>query len=61
MPPKAKITKDMILNAAFEVARETGADHINARTVAKKLNCSTPVSYTHLRMPSAIFWALRVI
>lgn len=46
MPPKAKITRDMILNAAFEVARETGADHINARTVAKKLNCSTqPVMY----------------
>lgn len=46
MPPKAKITKDMILNAAFEVARETGADGINARTVAKKLNCSTqPVMY----------------
>lgn len=46
MPPKPKITKDMIINAAFEVAREMGADAINARTVAKKLNCSTqPVMY----------------
>lgn len=46
MPPKAKITKDMIINAAFEVARQTGADNINARTVALELNCSTqPVMY----------------
>lgn len=46
MPPKAKITKDMVINAAFEVARETGAENINARTVSKKLNCSTqPVMY----------------
>lgn len=46
MPPKAKITKDMIIDAAFEVAREAGVENINARTVAKKLNCSTqPVMY----------------
>lgn len=46
MPPKAKITKDMVIDAAFEVAREMGAENINARTVSKKLNCSTqPVMY----------------
>ena len=46
MPPKAKITKEMVIDAAFEVARETGAENINARTVSKKLNCSTqPVMY----------------
>ncbi len=46
MPPKPKITKDMVIDAAFEVARETGAENINARTVANKLNCSTqPVMY----------------
>ncbi len=46
MPPKAKITKDMVIDAAFEVAREAGGESINARTVAKKLNCSTqPVMY----------------
>lgn len=46
MPPKPKITKDMVIEAAFEIARETGAENINARTVAKKLNCSTqPVMY----------------
>ena len=46
VPPRAKITKEMIIAAAFEVARETGAENINARTVSKKLNCSTqPVMY----------------
>ena len=46
MPPKAKITKDMIIDAAFEVACKIGAENINARTIANKLNCSTqPVMY----------------
>ena len=46
MPPKVKVTKDMVIDAAFEIAREAGAENINARTVAKKLNCSTqPVMY----------------
>ncbi len=46
MPPRIKITKEMVIDAAFEVAREAGGENINARTVAKKLNCSTqPVMY----------------
>ena len=46
MPPKAKITRDMIVTAAFDIARQTGAENINARTVSQKLNCSTqPVMY----------------
>ena len=46
MPPKAKITRDMVIDAAFEIARQTGAENINARTVSQKLNCSTqPVMY----------------
>ena len=36
MPAKVKITKEMIINAAFAVARETGAENINARTVAER-------------------------
>ena len=46
MPAKIKATKEMIIDAAFAVARETGAENINARTVSKRLNCSTqPVMY----------------
>lgn len=46
MPPKPKITREMIIDAAFDIAREDGSENINARTVAKKLKCSTqPVMY----------------
>lgn len=46
MPAKAKVTKEMIVDAAFAVAREAGAENINARTVSDRLHCSTqPVMY----------------
>lgn len=46
MPPKAKITRDMVIDAAFEIARTVGAEEISARTVAEKLGSSTqPVMY----------------
>lgn len=46
MPPKAKITREMVINAAFEIARTNGANEISARTVAEKLGTSTqPVMY----------------
>lgn len=36
----------MVIDAALAIAREAGAENINARTVARKLNCSTqPVMY----------------
>ena len=46
MPAKVKVTKEMIVDAAFALAREAGAENINARTVSERLNCSTqPVMY----------------
>ena len=46
MPAKPKVTKEMIVDAAFAVAREAGAETINARTVSERLKCSTqPVMY----------------
>ena len=46
MPPKAKVTREMIIDAAFEIIRNTGVETVNARTVSKELNCSTqPVMY----------------
>ena len=46
MPAKPKISKEMIVDAAFEIARKEGMENINARTVSEKLNCSTqPVMY----------------
>jgi len=41
MPPRIKITKDSILEAAFMVAKEKGIQHVNARELARQLNCST--------------------
>ncbi len=46
MPAKAKVTKEMIIEAAFEITRAEGAENVNARTVSQKLGCSTqPVMY----------------
>ena len=46
MPPKTKVTAEMIVNAAIEVVRQSGFENINARTVSGKLHCSTqPVMY----------------
>lgn len=51
MPPKAKITEEMIIDAGFEIARESGAENINARTISKRLGCSTqPVLYHFRKM-----------
>lgn len=41
MPPKIKNTKKDIVKAAVEIARENGAEAINARAIAAALNCST--------------------
>lgn len=46
MPPKARITKEMIVEEAFQIARTQGADKITARSIAQRLQCSTqPVLY----------------
>ena len=41
MPPKVKITKDKIIEAALEIVRINGEQAINARSIAATLNCST--------------------
>lgn len=41
MPPKQKITREMILEAAFSLTRTKGIDAVNARSIAKALGCST--------------------
>ena len=45
MPASKKVTKDDIVNAAFEVMRDGGFGSVNARSVAKKLGCSTQPIY----------------
>lgn len=46
MPPKAKITKEMILDVAFGIIQSDGIDKVTARNISEQLNCSTqPVLY----------------
>ena len=45
MPAVKKVSKEAIVDAAVEVLREGGAAAINARSVAKKLGCSTQPIY----------------
>ena len=47
MPPKVKVTKQMVADASFEVVRAKGHENLNARTIAEYLGCSTqPVLYS---------------
>lgn len=41
MPPKAKYTRDQIIDAAFGIVREKGRDALSARSLARALNSST--------------------
>ena len=58
MPPKVKITREDIVNAGYALARECGTDAVNARSVAKKLGCSTQPVFSNFaamaRMRNAI-------
>ncbi len=51
MPPKVKVTKSDIINAAVDIVRDGGAEAINARTIASVLNCSTqPIFFNFATM-----------
>lgn len=46
MPPKPKITKEMILETVLEITRKTGFETVNARNIANQLECSTRPIFT---------------
>ena len=41
MPPKERLTKEVILSGAFELLRREGYEALNARSLAGELGCST--------------------
>lgn len=46
MPTKIKISKEMILETAFEIVRKYGTEKLSNRELANKLNCSIrPIYY----------------
>ena len=46
MPPKAKFTKEQIVNAALDIIRENGASELTARALGKKLGSSACPIFT---------------
>lgn len=47
MPPKQKITKEMLLTQAFQIAREQGIDAVTSRSVAAATGCSIQPVFSH--------------
>ena len=46
MPTKIRISKEMILDAAFEIVRQDGMEKLSNRELANKLKCSIrPIYY----------------
>lgn len=46
MPPKAKITKEMILDVAFDIVQREDIDKVTTRSISQQLSCSIqPVLY----------------
>lgn len=41
MPPKIRTSKDMIVEAGYNIADKDGIDHVNCRAIADELGCST--------------------
>lgn len=46
MPPKAKFTKEQIVNAALDIIRENGTSELTARALGKRLGSSACPIFT---------------
>ena len=47
--PKQRITKEMVVNAAFEIARNQGMEQVMVKNIADKIGCSTQPIYSYCR------------
>lgn len=47
MPPKQKITKEILLEHAFAIAEEGGIQSVTSRSVAKRAGCSIQPVFSH--------------
>lgn len=45
--PKQRITKEMVVKAAFELAREGGMEQVLVKNIAEKLGCSVQPIYSY--------------
>ncbi len=58
MPPKVRITKEDIIKTAVDLVRRDGAGAINARTIAKELNCSTQPVFSNFATMEELRYAV---
>lgn len=54
MPPKVTFTKEYVIEAAYEILRESGIEELSARKIAEKLNCSTAPVYSTFESMEAL-------
>ena len=47
--PKQRITREIVVNAAFELARTGGMDHVLVKTIAERLGCSVQPIYSYCK------------
>lgn len=47
--PTQRITKEMVINAAFEIARTDGMEQVMVKTIAEKLGCSVQPIYSYCK------------
>lgn len=47
--PKQRITKEMVVDAAFEIARRDGMERVTVKTIAESLGCSVQPIYSYCR------------
>lgn len=45
--PRQRITKDMVVDAAFEIARQGGMEKVMVKNIADKLGCSVQPIYSY--------------
>lgn len=49
MPPIIKVQRDNIINKSFQILKTEGLEYINARHIAKKLNCSVQPIFSNFK------------
>ena len=54
MPPKIRVTREQILDAAMAIVRESGVDALNARAIAKRIGSSTQPIFSNYRDMNAL-------
>lgn len=47
--PKQRITKEMVVHAAFEIARSSGMEQVMVKNIADKMGCSVQPIYSYCK------------